>query len=50
MKMETVPSNGIYIILGEINLLLTSLKRTNQKYSASSHYVCIFIQTCLTIN
>ena len=31
------PPNGIYIILGEVNLLLANLKR-NFKYSGGSHY------------
>jgi hypothetical protein len=39
MSTDT-PSNGIYIILGEINLLLTNLKR-NQKYGGS-HYVRVY--------
>jgi len=43
-QSSDTPSNGIYIILGEINLLLTNLKRF-QKYGSGggggsgSHYV-----------
>ena len=37
MSIEA-PSNGIYTVLGEINLLLASLKKS-QKYGAA-HYVC----------
>ena len=36
MNIEA-PSNGIYILLGEINLLLANLKRYNNKYHSSSH-------------
>lgn len=32
MNIEA-PSNGLYIVLGEINLLITNLKKPNNKYS-----------------
>lgn len=49
-SQSDTPSNGIYIILGEINLLLTNLRRYH-KYGGSSgsgggggsHYVFIII-------
>ena len=37
MNLEP-PNNGIYIVLGEINLLLANLKRTG-KYSSSHHVI-----------
>lgn len=41
--MNDAPSNGIYIVLGEINSLLANLKRNYNKYHTSSNYVTILI-------
>ncbi|CAF0877301.1 unnamed protein product [Brachionus calyciflorus] len=38
MSIEA-PNNGIYTVLGEINLLLINLKKTNNKYSNYDHVI-----------
>lgn len=40
MNIEA-PKNGIYTVLGEINLIITNLKKPNSKYS---NYVIIYLK------
>jgi hypothetical protein len=45
--MNDAPSNGIYIVLGEINLLLANLKKNYNKYNTNSNYVRVNLKSTI---